>query len=94
MQAHSISDEDIKVADLLLIQFCKRVKRVFGSNVVTPNMHMHFHLTQCLQDYGPLHSFWLYSFERYNGLLGNQPTNNRSIELQFPKRQFSLRFAE
>ena len=66
---HSISDEDIKVADLLLIQFCERVKRVFGSNVVTPNMHMHFHLSQCLQDYGPLHSFWLYSFKGTMGYL-------------------------
>lgn len=83
---HSISVEDIKVADLLLIQFCKRVKRLFGTKFVTPNMHMHFHLSECLQDYGPLHSFWLYSFERYNGLLGNQPTNNRSIELQLLQR--------
>lgn len=31
---------------------------------------------------GPMHSYWLFPFERYNGLLGNQPTNNRSIELQ------------
>ena len=47
---------------------------------------MHLHLTDCLHDFGPLHGFWLYSFERYNGLLGNQPTNNRSIELQLKKR--------
>ena len=82
----SITEEDIKVADLLLIQFCKRVKKVFGSKFVTPNMHMHLHLADCLQDFGPLHSFWLYSFERYNGLLGKQPTNNRSIEVQLIKR--------
>ena len=82
----SITEEDIKVADLLLIQFCKRVKKVFGSKFVTPNMHMHLHLADYLQDFGPLHSFWLYSFERYNGLLSKQPTNNRSIEVQLIKR--------
>ena len=49
-------------------------------------MHMHLHLADSLQDFGPLHAFWLYSFERYNGLLGKQPTNNRSIELQPIKR--------
>ena len=81
-----ISEEDIKVADLLLIQFCKRVKRVFGAEFVTPNMHMHLHLADCVRDFGPLHSFWLYSFERCNGLLGKQPTNNRAIELQLIKR--------
>ena len=81
----SISEDDIKVADLLLLQFCKRVKNVFGSQFITPNMHMHLHLSDCLKDYGPLHAFWLYSFERYNGLLGKQPTNNRSIEIQLIK---------
>ena len=82
----SITEEDIKVADLLLIQFCKRVRKFFGSKFVTPNMHMHLHLPDCLQDFGPLHhAFWLYSFERYNGLLSKQPTNNRSIEVQLIK---------
>ena len=49
-------------------------------------MHMHCHLGDCLKDYGPLHAFWLFAFERYNGLLGNQPTNNRAIEPQLMKR--------
>ena len=33
----------------------------------------------------PLHAFYLFSFERYNGLLGAQP-NNRSIEMQLMKQ--------
>ena len=50
-------------------------------------MHMYLHLAGCLQDFGPLHhAFWLYSFERYNGLLSKQPTNNHSIEVQLIKR--------
>ena len=82
---HTISNDDITVADLLLLQFVKRVKNLFGSQFVTPNIHMHLHLCDCLKDYGPLHAFWLYSFERYNGLLGKQPTNNCSIEIQLIK---------
>ena len=43
---------------------------------------MHGHLKDVLRDYGPVYNFWLFSFERYNGILGNQPNNNRSIEPQ------------
>ena len=78
----SVTREDITVADLLLVQFYKRVKNVFEVRFVTPNMHMHLHLSDFIHNFGPLHAFWLYSFERCNGLLGKQPTNNRSIELQ------------
>ena len=49
-------------------------------------MHMHAHLCECLLDYGPSHGFWLFAFERYNGLMGQQPNNNRSIEVQFMQR--------
>ena len=48
-------------------------------------MHMQLHLADCLQDFGPFHAFWLFSFERCNGLLGKQPTNDRSIHLQLIK---------
>ena len=45
-------------------------------------LHMHCLLIECVFDYGPLYEFWLFPFERYNGLLGELPHNNRSIELQ------------
>ena len=47
---------------------------------------MHAHLADCIKDYGPLSSFLLFSFERYNGLLGDISTNNQSIELQVMNR--------
>lgn len=49
-------------------------------------MHIHAHIKECILDYGPLHGFWLFSFERYNGVLGQTSTNNRSIEFQFMRR--------
>ncbi len=30
--------------------------------------------------------FWLFSFERYNGILGEYYTNNKSIELQLMRK--------
>lgn len=72
---------DVNLADGLLLQFCRRVQRMYGNNVITPNMHMHCHLKEVLLDYGPVYGFWLFSYERYNGILQHQPTSNR-VEIQ------------
>lgn len=73
---------NVNVADTLL-QFCRRVQRIYGGDVITPNMHMHCHLKSVLFDYGSVYSFWLFSYERYNGILEHQPSSNRCIEAQF-----------
>ena len=77
---------DIAVADALLYTFCRHFERIYGRTAVTPNIHMHCHLVECVRDFSPMNSFWLYSFERYNGILGDKPTNNRAIEPQLLKR--------
>ena len=70
----------------MLLQFCRRTERMFGKNHITPNMHLHCHLLECILDYGPLHSFWCFAFERCNGILGYIPNNNRCIESQLMQR--------
>ena len=82
----TLSNDDVTLADALLLRFCQRFECLYGPELVTPNMHMHGHLADCIRDYGPLSSFWLFPFERYNGLLGQTPTNNRSIEVQIMRR--------
>ena len=69
---------------MVLMHFCRRFGQLYGKEAITPNMHLHAHLRECIQDYGPIYSFWLFSFERYNGMLGNFPNNQRSIEIQLP----------
>ena len=81
-----LSFSEIKQADTLLLKFCQQIEIVYDKTEVTPNMHMHAHLCECILDYGPLHGFWLFSFERYNGVLGRIATNNRSVEHQFMQR--------
>ena len=82
----NLTTEQVRLADALLLQFCRRTERLYGHHVVTPNMHMHCHLRACIEDFGPLHGFWCYAFERYNGLLGDTPNNNRTIEAQLMHR--------
>ena len=77
-----ISTENAKTGDKLLLQFCRHVESYFGKDCITPNMHYHCHIVECIEDYGPVQGFWCYPFERYNGLLGSTPNNNRLIEPQ------------
>ena len=83
--SNTLSLSNIKLGDALLLQFCRRVQSIFGEAIITPNMHLHCHLRQCMEDYGPFHTFWLFSFETYNGMLGSTPCNNKSIENQIMK---------
>lgn len=50
------------------------------------NMHLHGHLRQCIEDYGAVYSFWCFSFERLNGILGSYPTNSHHISVQLMRR--------
>ena len=77
---------EIQEADRLLLSFCKSFEQLYGTNLVTPNMHLHCHLKECILDYGPVFSFWCFTFERYNGILGNYHTNQRSIEVQLMRK--------
>ena len=77
---------DVESADLYLLQYCKKVEELYGPKSITPNMHLHVHLKQCILDYGPLHAFWCYPFERFNGILGNFHSNRKSIESQLMKK--------
>lgn len=81
--------QDVALADALLLQFCCRTKRLFGKDTITRNMHMSCHLHECIRDYGHLNHFWLFAFERFNGILGRLPTNNRLIEVQMMKQFLS-----
>lgn len=86
LSQHKITIEQLCLADALLMKFCRRTESMYGPSIVTPNMHLHAHLKQCILDYGPIHGFWCFPFERFNGLLGEFPNNKKSIEVQLMNR--------
>ena len=92
-----ITSDNIAQADEYLILFCKKFERLYGKAACTPNQHLHMHLRDCFLDYGPTHGFWCFPFERYNGILGGYPTNNKNIEVQllskFIRHQSSKRMS-
>ena len=84
----------MKLADALLLQFCKRTQRQYGDETISTSMHMICHLKECILDYGPLHEFWLFPFERFNGILGQLPHNNKLIEVQLFRRFLKDQYAK
>ena len=81
--------DDIKVAQQLFVLFCKKFEELYGWQHCTPNMHMHTHLHESLEDYGPVYAFWCYAFERYNGILGSYHTNYHDIGKQIMRKFIS-----
>ena len=56
-----LSQPVIKIAEVgsahsLLLKFCREVERIYGTRRITPNMHMHSHLADCILDYGPVYA--------------------------------------
>ena len=81
-----IPTSQVQIADELLVKFCRTVEDLYGSSMITPNMHLHCHLCECILDFGPVYGFWCFSFERYNGILGALHVNNHQIEVQLMRK--------
>ena len=89
MCSRAISQAAVSQMDVYLMSSCKSVERLFGPDACTPNLHLHGHLQECYMDYGPADSFWLFAFERMNGILGSVSTNHQAIEIQLMRKFLS-----
>ncbi|EDO35901.1 predicted protein [Nematostella vectensis] len=69
-----------------LLTFGKELEKLYGKDRITTNMHLQTHIIECILDYGPVYSFWLFSFERYNGMLGEYQTNHGAVEIQLMRK--------
>ena len=82
-----LSRLELALAKGLMSRFCERFESLYGSNSVTPNLHMHSHLADCsvIMD-----SYILFGYLAMNAIVAsspsNEPSNNRSIELQLLKQ--------
>ena len=64
-----ITKEQVLHAHGCILKFCCTYEELYGKEMCTPNMHMACHLNDIMLDYGPVHGYWCFSFERYNGML-------------------------
>ncbi|OAD65339.1 hypothetical protein PHYBLDRAFT_153589 [Phycomyces blakesleeanus NRRL 1555(-)] len=60
---------------------------LYNAEILTCNMHLHLHLRDTIRDFGPVYGYWLFGFERFNGLLKNLKTNRKiGFEETFMKK--------
>ena len=81
-----IISEEIEEDDKAVFEFCKNCVCLYGKEHCTPNIPLHCHLKECIIDYGPVYVFWLFGFERLDGVMGFYHTNCRNISVQLTRR--------
>ena len=73
----SMDPDRVERFDRYMFRYLQTLRDLFGHQLV-PNHHLSLHLRECLLLFGPVHGWWAFPFERYNGLLQNLNTNNKS----------------
>ncbi|KAL0959458.1 hypothetical protein HGRIS_014962 [Hohenbuehelia grisea] len=76
--AREITVEEADEADLLLREYCIELIELYGPEVMCQNHHYCTHIRECIRDFGPLHGFWTFLFERINKVLKSYKTSNHA----------------
>ncbi|KAH9895959.1 hypothetical protein C8Q73DRAFT_644239 [Cubamyces lactineus] len=66
--------------DAHIVQYLSSLQSLFAHDFV-PNHHLSLHLHECLLLFGPVHAWWAFPFERYNGLLQRLNNNNKTRDM-------------
>ncbi|OAD67065.1 hypothetical protein PHYBLDRAFT_166755 [Phycomyces blakesleeanus NRRL 1555(-)] len=83
----TITFDEVNTAHQFLQTFCTRCDELYNAEILTCNMHLHLHLRDTIRDFGPVYGYWLFGFERFNGLLKNLKTNRKiGFEETFMKK--------
>jgi hypothetical protein len=70
LTSRELQKSELSEAFTKLVNMNKLVEQKYGQEKISPNLHLCLHICECALDYGPLSSFWCFSFERMNGILG------------------------
>ncbi|EIW75570.1 hypothetical protein CONPUDRAFT_65494, partial [Coniophora puteana RWD-64-598 SS2] len=65
----------LRLATALKI-YCASSVSLYGASALKPNFHWAVHLTEQIQDFGPVYNFWAFLSERLNKVLKNSNVNN------------------
>jgi len=70
LTSQQLQKSDLNEAFTRLLDMNVLIEQKYGQEKISLNLHSCLHICECALDYGPLSSFWCYSFERMNGILG------------------------
>ncbi|KAL4258273.1 hypothetical protein AB1N83_009184 [Pleurotus pulmonarius] len=75
---HEIRLSEAEEADALLRGYGLELLELYGPEVIRPNHHYATHVLECVRDFGPLHEFWTFLYERINKVLKSYKTSNHA----------------
>ncbi|EPS99806.1 hypothetical protein FOMPIDRAFT_1030690 [Fomitopsis schrenkii] len=84
--AVQVTDQSIDEAELLIREYGTNLLHLYGPDVIRPNHHYATDVPECIRDFGPLHGFWTFLFERMNKVLKAYNTANHAggeLEVSF-----------
>lgn len=71
------SEEYIQLYEEYIMRYLRTMKVLYLEASIKPNHHLAVHLIMFLRQFGPVHSWRAYAFERFNHMLQNIDTNRR-----------------
>jgi hypothetical protein len=71
------SEKSIAIYEEEMRRYLDSLVELFGIAVVVPNHHLSLHLPDFLRRLGPVHGWWTFAFERYNGIIQRLNTNSK-----------------
>ncbi|OJT09667.1 hypothetical protein TRAPUB_13853 [Trametes pubescens] len=74
----SVDPDRIAKFDEHMQDYLAGLRLLFEWHQFVPNNHLSLHLKECLDNFGPVHAWWAFPFERFNGLLQKLNTNSKS----------------
>ncbi|CAG8791227.1 17753_t:CDS:1, partial [Cetraspora pellucida] len=78
MSQRIITSEEINHEHSLFVKFLKKFQKLYGSNMITPNMHYYLHLKNNMLNYGSWYSYWCYAYKRLNRQIASFHTSERT----------------
>ena len=94
LNKESINSEELNEARLLLKNFVHDFQKLFGIENMTFNIHLLTHLTNTVQNWGPLWSHNAFPFESWNKRIIDAVTSAKSRPLQIVTRFLMARFID
>jgi hypothetical protein len=73
----STSSHHVDIYRVHLTRYLHSLLELFPDHKLQTNHHLSMHLDECLADFGPVHGWWSFPFERYNGVMRDINTNNK-----------------
>ncbi|KAI5987311.1 hypothetical protein F5J12DRAFT_728555 [Pisolithus orientalis] len=83
----STSDDHVEIVNSYLHYYLTSLVKLYTTEALQPSHHLSLHLSQCIQLFGPVHGWWSFPFEHFNGIIQQYHTNNKigELELTFMK---------